>query len=355
MPRLGYKWQIKPPLGAHIDRSHPLASGLIAYLPMNEGGGSRIGNLAAPSAPNSLPASLWTPGSDGPSLLWTNSTAYSSVNLGQSFTYPVTVACSIQIPASANNGSFRIPFGLANTTGYYNGYYGLLCFGTAGQVGWYVNNGTTLTSGYPVSATSWTQLVLVCTSTTSRALYANGVLVHTDSTSITPAASVTNLMLGDPQGYSAWGAQLAWGAAWNRALTAGEITGLYEDPYGLLVAPTTRRFWATSSGGSPAFLAGTVSAAATAAATLTAASSLVGSVSSGASATASLAVSAALSGAVDGAAAANATLTADAALAGSITVITSVTGQLAGVVVLSPRTLAATLTVTRSITLPAVA
>lgn len=120
-------------------------------------------------------------------------------------------------------------------------------FNSSGRIAGYCQNaaGTQIsnfadTSGVNYAANTWYHAAVVFASTTSRTVYRDGGNAGSDTTSVT-VGTVDTTNLGVRFDGAAFGAylngQIAWPAAWNVALSAGEITQLADGASPLMVRP----------------------------------------------------------------------------------------------------------------------
>ena len=98
------KWTFKPPLGAKVNFSHPLAKGLVGLWLMNEGGGNKVydlsGNENHGTLTNMDPATDWVGGKDGPAIDFDGSDDY--VDMGDVDTLEGLNAMSVCLWVNTN-------------------------------------------------------------------------------------------------------------------------------------------------------------------------------------------------------------------------------------------------------------
>lgn len=241
-----FKWTTKPPVGYQLDRSHPLAQGL-AFAPLfNEGTGNTATDLSGQTAVGTFAGTgtAWSAG------LKFNGSGY--VDFGNPGWANNALAISVAawvVPGATSRGDILSQWG---TTG--NRRFDLLAGLTASKFQFYVqqSNGTLTTTG--AGATTYVvgqrYFVVGTYDGSVMCLYVNGIL------DASAAAAATGSVLGVPNS----GIQVGSSASINnftgsvdhpniltRCLSAAEVGSLYADPYQMVLAPSLRRYFASSS------------------------------------------------------------------------------------------------------------
>lgn len=113
-------WYGKPPLGACIDRSHPLGKDIVCALLFNEGGGNIVSDLAGNCHSGIIqPTCVWMPGRSGQSI-WFNATDSYVTMVGSP--KPAVVGSDFTVAAWINQEvltSYRGIFGNSHSAGWW--------------------------------------------------------------------------------------------------------------------------------------------------------------------------------------------------------------------------------------------
>src|SRR5271154_6092158 len=118
---LGNRWPYKPPIGYEIDAEHPLAQGLVFFVPVWEGSGSSatdiVGGLTLP-----LTGAAWSAGASG-GLSFTTTSSYAQATAPSSIHLPgpATIAIGLrQLSGTVTNGAYigGILYDIPDTTPY---------------------------------------------------------------------------------------------------------------------------------------------------------------------------------------------------------------------------------------------
>jgi hypothetical protein len=217
----GMRWQQKPPKGTQLDWGYPLARGLQAFYPLNEGTGGLIGdacrnlNLAATGFGSTNP---WGSGS-GPGIVDTISGASVSATVPtpNRIGWPVTIATGFRFLGTQPDNCTI--FGITYTTSVSSPFWVFAIYTVAQNVTLRWNN-----SGSPAALQYLTDLSnnvdhvasAVFTATT-QSLYIDGVLAISGTTSGgNPSYSASSLigfntLPGTPNRVN------YWGGIWNSA------------------------------------------------------------------------------------------------------------------------------------------
>jgi hypothetical protein len=238
----------RPPRGARLDRTSPLARGLMSFYALNEGAGGLIAD-ATGRIPLRAYGTTWVPG--GLSCVGTNAGTSATIPPSMQVPWPVTAAIGLRQLAvpTANETLVGATYNNANTSPYWawaayvkGGSQSLIFEWNAGVGGSYASYQTTysLPIGAPiVLGLLWSPARL--------AIYAGGTLVYqtsSQSASFGSSAqySATSLFQLGNNGQSAWNSGnasdlvMSWGAWWSRSLSAAEHARLAADPWQLLAA-----------------------------------------------------------------------------------------------------------------------
>lgn len=246
MVNLFRRFQPKPLHGRlELDRTHPLARGLIGYWVFIPGAPANSRNLAQPrQADLTIGSGVSVQVVDGVVCLTGGNTgttdqAYLSGDTTMdSRTGHVTVACRVLQTGGDVNGT---SFGTKRTSGNFAEAYSLFYRQPYGM-SFFVNdgNGPSFLSGGTYE-NKWNDLAGTYDGATVRA-FANGAQVGSASYSTALFTGAGNFTtnggyVGD-HGFAGGG--LDWLGVWERALSPGELRELQRNPYQLLKAPLAR-------------------------------------------------------------------------------------------------------------------
>jgi hypothetical protein len=249
--------QFKPPLGAQLNPGQPLARGLVGAWLLNEGGGTRAGDLSGNGnrlIAGATPA-VWVPSPSGGALDFDTvsaTSAHKSLRRVPDGATHITVIARLKWNTMAN-GPF-VALNGQNRTGagrmYYNSAGG-------GREAWqFTISGTVRASYGPggLDAVGWYTTACVYDGVDVR-IYRNGVLGTT--TNWPGELGTSNDVLEVGRYFNTggvWDGQIAYLLIYSRALTANEIAQLYYDPYAMFDPDSFDV--SLMSGGDPAFLPG---------------------------------------------------------------------------------------------------
>lgn len=231
-------WATKPPMGARIDYSSPLAAGIIFCTPLNETGGApselMTGRISTPGI-----APTWTYGQKGPAL---NAAATINVENFQfandaryvptpseltiaAVSFPITLATDTINAIISCNGAFSM---------HYESFAGHGFAGFA-LANWSGGNENIRYLNVDPSVNAWHVFVGVITGSSPSAIYLDGVSKATSTTSAVSAQVLTNPVYILGNGVAGVKSTLKGRheliVMWNRALTAAEIVQFTANPY----------------------------------------------------------------------------------------------------------------------------
>jgi hypothetical protein len=236
----------QPPVGTPIDRSHPLARGLVGLYAVNEGVGPTLfdatgttGNLTLLNGfATGNPWTVAPPPYAGLGLANSGGVgATGRVTAVGAKATPLTLfawSCAL----AGNNGSYRTAIALYDTAETTN--FGVGWSGTTGTPILAVENaGFDALTGADVGVGKWALLTAVFASPTSRTLYVNGQQAGSSSAAMADPTAVAWTFVGDVSGSAAF-LSVGLAGVYNRALSAAEVRRLYESPWSLF-RPSRRR------------------------------------------------------------------------------------------------------------------
>jgi len=230
---------LKPTRGLRLNKSHPLARGLVGCWLMNEGSGNKVFDLSGNRKTGSLVADThFVPGKFGPALSFDGDDSVDCGNMGIT-SYPLTIlawgkADAITaghclagfVDASAENQQLRIDFihGIPDRA----------------RIFWYSGSPVDIYSQSTLSTGIWYQLVGVFVSDTEKHLYLNGVLEKTETTSYTIPTGLNKLGIGralDNTPSGGFNGIIDHVMIYNRILSSSEIALLYREPFCMFKDP----------------------------------------------------------------------------------------------------------------------
>ncbi len=244
---------LKPAVGAQLNRSHPLAKGLITALLMNERGGQAIfdavdGKAGAFSIAGGYPN--WSNiNPDGSGLTFAGTNANAHVSLTKTALNAPTAQSTFAIRLYVNNFPDSGRAYLANLFSdehLIGDFYTLWRIGSQGSSSLARRVGINFYDGVDHDAESTVDLpqqtwlnVFVVTTGTQALFYYNKQLVSTISYSIVPVNGAQNWRVvsrgagGGEQNGRMFDGQISWIYRWNRILAAQEIAAVDDDPYAM--------------------------------------------------------------------------------------------------------------------------
>lgn len=243
--------------GLVLDRAHPLARGLVMWLPMNEGGGRGLRDISGNGNHGAWvgDTNSWAGGNMGRGVNLTGASGgYISVPSSTSLQVSNAMTASIwcnRTAASVNGALFH--------KGTLGASYGDWCMVYDGSYSTYPDfriaypgSGLIVGSGTR-SINKWTNIVATYDKATAR-LYVDGALVHSlaYSTSIAQTATPLNIGVYYDVPYAHAG-PLAHARLYNRCLDAREVEQLYADPMaGALALSRLTRYYTAPTADPPA-------------------------------------------------------------------------------------------------------
>jgi len=226
---------LKPTRGIQLNRTHPLAHGLVGCWLFNENTGGKVFDLSGNGNTGSLVASTqFVPGKFGSCLDFDGNGDYVNCATAQ-----LNLRSSLTISAWINTASISSKQGIftkgaleasAPYTQYGFGILGSNLFGA-------ISDGTTRTTvgGSDLSNNTWYHGVMVFSSGSFLNLYLNGTLYGTSDTTVTTLQSYgTGPWIGcSPAtgGRSFFNGSVDNVMIFNRALTNIEVNQLYREPF----------------------------------------------------------------------------------------------------------------------------
>jgi hypothetical protein len=247
MPRFGWPYLSKPARGATIDRTSPLAQGLVAALPMSDGAGGCY---------DAASGAYWTPGAGSAAPTWSASpyglaTSFASAS-SQSLTGP-----SLQATAGLSGAAWTAAWSARAASSFSFG----LIFTTSGSDVLYMRPSAGLIACYPGPATwsypgasqqQWHHYAIRVASTSAE-FFIDGASQGIQS--ISAAWSwATAAAIGFASSRSAFNGSIGYWHAWDSLLDSGLIAALAANPW-QIIAPGPLRSWVFFQGsGAPSFM-----------------------------------------------------------------------------------------------------
>jgi hypothetical protein len=232
--------RVKPPFGAaEVDRSHPLAQGLVACCLFNEGGGLPL-EFIRQVTPTVNGTFRYAAAAFGLGWDTTNAGCATYANRSEFDSSAITFAWRATLAASQT--AFAGIMVIADGSGY---HYTLQ--DTSGNYVVYENGGANYATGLTIASLGGAPhdgVVAIYTDGTGVKGYKDGVNVGT--TAFTPAAAVTGkpFRVGAERNTSAFiDGVFAHAYLYNRTLTATDALWLAQEPYAMLRPIVRRRYF----------------------------------------------------------------------------------------------------------------
>ena len=234
---------LKPPRGTRLNRSHPLARGLVGAWLMNEGGGDKIFDSSRRNNPGTLYSIDWAPGIHGHALKSDAITDYTDLgNIGViDYATEMTVITKFMLTlTSSQSDIFMIGTRAASQplNFYFNvsitNHFAALITDNAGHT-----TGVKLSSFIPV-ANVWYHIALVFKGDIDTRLYINSIedtggSFPNSNPTVSDIKSGSTYTIGADSGHTSYGARALFDHAllYRRALSADEIAWLYRQPFAM--------------------------------------------------------------------------------------------------------------------------
>ncbi len=233
----------KPTRGIRLNKSHPLARGLVGYWLFNEGSGNKVFDLSGNRNTGTLVADThFVPGKFGPALSYDgtgDSVVMGAVNTFGDTDYTLVVWVKLSAKASVYavigkgknalaGGADSIEYAVAYSSGDDRWRFTI-----ADQTNYQHLLANTL--GSP-SIGVWYQVVCIHSATENKVyIYINGKLDNSAATTVTPSSSTGSFNIGswdlDSVNDRNLNGQIDHAMICNRALSASEIALLYREPF----------------------------------------------------------------------------------------------------------------------------
>ena len=249
-------WTIKPPLGSSVNRAHPLAHGLVSCFLCNEGGGSKVLDIANGTyslAKNAY--ATWGVRYSHAGLI-TNTTDPANANAlcptSMKIAFPITVfwkGTFLGQPSVYTN-IFGVTYTNSDSTPNYP--FQVATRGSNNLGGWYSLNlsGGSQISTDIVPAAGDKHFIVLTIGNGYQALYIDGVYQGSNTdTVIAEYTSNSSVIIGHPS-FNARSAACITDICgfYNRVLTPTEIWNLFTSPYQFITRPEVGVYCVSSSG-----------------------------------------------------------------------------------------------------------
>lgn len=235
--------QLKPFRGARLNRTHPLAKGLVGCWIFNEGSGDKVYDLSGYGNDGDLtnmdPATDWVGGKHGWALGFDGSDDYVSVPTPSGIMNSGTVAAWVKpydVYVTAIHGIFISGWGVN-----YQRIY-ILDYNIGGLHKFYICLGgsTLVNSTYDFLVDTW-QHVALSWEGSIYYIYVNGLQVITGTATALDGLSATSRIGGGPgQPNLVFNGAIDSVGIWNRVLLAEEHAHLYREPFCMFEEPAPR-------------------------------------------------------------------------------------------------------------------
>lgn len=213
--------------GLMLDRTHPLARGLVSWWPLNEGAGSRANDVCG-LAPGSTAGTVkWSGGALGTAPLLANS----YVNVGHYTAHQFTTDFTFCAWICPTSGSSYPPL-LSKSSGGADGYSWEFANSaeTGGLALWRYSGGWGSNGYTPVTNGVWS-FVAVAHGGGKERRYVNGALITEYASAISVAVSTASLQIANNSTMARnYGGGVSHFRLYNRALSPEEVRVLYQHP-----------------------------------------------------------------------------------------------------------------------------
>lgn len=244
------RWSFKPPLPTRIDRALPLTQGLIGLWLVNEGGGAPTSPFTAPDGSNPMSGTVAS------QVSWTNGPYGSALTVNSGFIAAGFTTSSYKTGYASGSIAWRWLWNASPTNGAISKGWGANSGGNIPElaftkwsdnncyIGWITlgNDARIVIAASSVITQAVWQFFVLTWNATGSILYRNGVQIgsHSGGPSVQTLPNNFGWMgtagdgahAGMPTG-SLWD----YGAMWNRALSATEVSQLSAEPYSLVATP----------------------------------------------------------------------------------------------------------------------
>jgi len=240
--------QQKPLLGTQLNRSHPLARGLVGAWVMNEGSGDRVNDLSGNGGVGTLVGATWVAGNPSVAQAVTDRIQLDTLSDGWIPTPQGTISCMAYKEWADNDNAEHQLFGFnkdfgGNPDG--NNQIAILKWSNNSlYAGWYYNTTeyriVIADGNFSLPQNQWNHLVLTWNDTTNMTyLYINGVQVGSNNSLIIGSIGSHASILNYPSAVASygWDGEVNDFLVYNKALTPTEVQLLHISPYAMLEQP----------------------------------------------------------------------------------------------------------------------
>ena len=234
--------QLKPFRGTQLNRTHPLARGLVGCWLMNENGGNKVYDLSGNKNHGTFVNNpLWIPGTSGPAIDFTND----AINIGDAIynacIYNCTIVCKFLRRNLSTYGRLIDKYPGPSIYINPNTPYAVSFYGTIGEV-----SRTYAWTASSIIANIW-YVVAVVLSPGHQRIYRNGVLAQAELdngpfTGVYSAGTGINAYIGNRTDMTRdINGKIEYMYIYDRALSAAEIRWLYRGPFVMFAQPNSGR------------------------------------------------------------------------------------------------------------------
>ncbi len=225
--------QLKPTRGIRLNKSHPLARGLVGCWLFNEGSGNKVFDLSGNGNTGTFQSTTsWSSGKFGPAIVLNGSSDYIQISDSSIFDFPDEFSISVWVNASVLNADKSVL--MRYNTSSKNGY-GLFIQDSPNvwEFAVYVGGSADIARSDSAPTSGWHHLVGVRTVTGSLILYLDGIRQATTGSMSGAIDAASDLLIGrrSHQADRYFSGLVDVPAIFNRALSVSEITQLYREPF----------------------------------------------------------------------------------------------------------------------------
>jgi hypothetical protein len=234
---------LKPIRGLQLNRSHPLAKGLIAAWVFNEAGGNKTRDFVRPGRTATINGTLeWKPGNRGAALFRDATGEYVECSGFPFISPPLTIVSWVNRVNTGAAGSYgAIAARGSNAANNSNFDFGIRQSGAERKPYLYWKDATTLYGGQATDQASkindkWIQLVGIIKENYDAEIYLNGQSIWTDTGNSAPTNGSQNLKMFRSEltdGSYYFPGYIDHVFIYNRELSSAEIRWLYREPFAM--------------------------------------------------------------------------------------------------------------------------
>lgn len=245
---------LKPIRGIRLNKSHPLARGLVGYWLLNEGTGNKVFDLSENGNTGTSSGAIWVPGKHGSAQQYDGDDDYT--NCGSKTILncngdEITVVASLRQKPGSTIAGYDIILARVSSSGHgyrlwtrdsssFRYYWNIKAPAGGGET--YINSTT------EISSVNFQHVAGVCKASSYFKLYVNGIEEASDLTLSHGWQDFPPLYIGCMTGIPIqrfFPMDIEYISIYNRALCASEIAQLYREPFAMFSYPISPKLMHT--------------------------------------------------------------------------------------------------------------